>query len=308
VSLGLALQGIRISTPYVYAALGGVISERGGVANLALEGVLLLSAFAFVAATAAVGGGRAGPPAALLVGLAASAATGAAIGAVMALTAVACRANHILCGLAVNLLAAGLSPFLLQVLYHSASNSPEIVVYHAPQWLQAKAPAPWSDLFHPLTVGALALTAGTAWMLGRTRFGLHLRAAGENLEAARAAGVRIARTRAAGVIVGCMAASLGGAWLAMSQARYSDQMSAGRGYMAIAAMIVGKWTPWGAAAAALCFGLIEAAQIRLQNAGLRGVPRSWIEMSPYLLTILVLAGAMGRSRSPAALGKHDVEV
>jgi len=304
-SLGLVLQGIRISTPYVYAAIGGVLSERGGVVNLALEGILLLSAFSFVAATWAAGGDRQGAQAFLCVGLAASAATGAAIGALMALTAVYCRANHIICGLAINLLAAGLSPFLLETLYNSASNSPVIVVFRPPAIFRSPALQSVNGLFHPLVAGAFIAAGAAAWTLRRTRFGLRLRAAGENLEAAKAAGVNVSAVRAAGVVLGCTVASLGGAWLAMDQARYSDQMSAGRGYMAIAAMIVGKWSPWGAVLAAVFFGLAEAAEIRLQTAGIALVPRQCLEMTPYALTILVLAGFVGRSQAPAALGKHD---
>ncbi len=301
--LGFLVQTIRISTPYVFAAVGGAISERSGVVNLALEGVLTLSALAFVAATLAVGGGRGGAPACLLAGLAASVAAGAALGGLLALTAVLCRANHIVCGLALNLLAAGLSPFFLGTLYGSASNTPEIVSWAPPAWFGGGEWAALNDLLNPLIALAALAALAAAWMLKRTRFGLQLRAAGEDPEAARAAGANPRRIRIQAAALGCALAGLGGAWLAMAQARYADQMSAGRGYMAVAAMIVGRWSPLGAAAAALLFGFAEAAGIRLQLAGFGQLGRAALDMVPYLLTIFVLAGFVGKSTMPAALGR-----
>jgi ABC-type uncharacterized transport system permease subunit len=145
----------------------------------------------------------------------------------------------------------------------------------------------------------IALVAAAWWVMFRTPFGLRLRSVGEHPEAAATLGLSVARLRYAGVLVSGALAGLGGAWLASDQHSFTDQMSAGRGYIALAAMIVGKWNPLGGALACLLFGAAETLQIRLQGSA---VPNEFLQMLPYVVTMLVLAGAVGRARPPAADG------
>jgi simple sugar transport system permease protein len=158
-----------------------------------------------------------------------------------------------------------------------------------------------ATLAHPIVLGSVALVALSHLVLQRTALGLRVRAVGEHPEAAASLGVTVVRVRATAVLVGGALAGLGGAWLAADQHQFVAGMSSGRGYIALAAMIFGKWRPVGAALAALLFGLAEATQIALQAAGV-GVPGWAVQMLPYVLTMVALAGAIGRGRPPAALG------
>jgi simple sugar transport system permease protein len=152
---------------------------------------------------------------------------------------------------------------------------------------------------------AFAAVAVAWWVLFRTRFGLRLRSVGEHPEAAATLGLSVTRLRYAGVLWSGALAALGGAWLASDQRSFTDAMSAGRGYIALAAMIVGKWNPLGAAAACLLFGAAETLQIRLQG---EGIPNEFLQMLPYAVTMAVLAGAIGRARPPASVGRpYDPE-
>jgi simple sugar transport system permease protein len=258
--LSLAAQAVRISVPYGLAAVGGVCSERTGVVNIALEGILLLGAF-----FAVIGTHYTGSP---WVGVAAAMGGGLAAAALHALATVTLKADQIVSGLAINIMAFGATRAGLRVLFQSASNSPRI-------------PAPAV----PLLPVALLLILAVLVVLWRTGLGLALRWLG---------------VLASGALGG-----LGGAWLAFQQHSFSDQMSGGRGYIALAAMIVGKWHPLGAAAACLLFGAAETAQIRLQGAG---APTQILQALPFVLTILVLVLWVGRSVAPAAVGRpYDPE-
>jgi simple sugar transport system permease protein len=278
---------IRISVPYALAALGGAWSERSGVINIALEGILLVgdvAATVGAAATSSLGGAVAGT------------AAGALVAALYALIVVRWRGDQIVCGVAINLLADGLTRFLLKAIYGSSSNSPRVDAW---RWGGAGLGA---ALTHPLVLATVALILISHWSLYRTPFGLRVRAVGEHPAAAASLGVRPARVRWAAVIIGGALAGLGGAWLAADQHQFVAGMSNGRGYIALAAMIFGKWTPLGAAAAALFFGAAEATQNSLQTAGV-GVPAWLVQMFPYLITVIALAGFIGRATPPAALGK-----
>ncbi len=281
-TLGFAAAVVRITVPYALAALGGTISERSGVINIALEGLLLIGAF-----TATMGAwfGH-GAVAGVLGGV----AGGAAFGALYALLVVTLRGDQIVCGVALNLLADGLTRFLLKATFDSSSNSPRIDA--------------WGDVgtrLIALTVGLVALFHVVVYW---TPFGLRLRAVGEHPEAAASLGVKPARIRWVALILAGALAGLGGAWLAADQRQFVAGMANGRGYIAIAAMIFGGWRPVRAAAACLVFGFAEALQIALQAAGV-GVPGWAIQMLPYVLTMVTLAGFIGRSRAPRALGRVD---
>ncbi len=270
-------QSLRIAVPYVLAALGGTVCELGGVINIALEGLILAGAFG-----AAIGAYYTGSP---WLGLLAALAAGAAVAAVHGAASIRWRVNQIISGLAINMAVVGLAKFFLKLLFHSASNSAKAPAL--PAWVLLSATALLVPLVH--------------WVVYRTRFGLRLRAVGEHPECADTLGVDVARLRYAGVILSGLLAALGGAWLAFDQRQYTDGMSGGRGYIALSALIFGKWTPLGAAGAALLFGLAESLQIHLQTVGVK-LPTQVIQMIPYLLTVVVLAGAIGRARPPKADG------
>jgi simple sugar transport system permease protein len=272
---------LRISVPYVLGALGGAWSERAGVINIAIEGMLLAGAYA---ATVGAWATHAAFP-----GLVAGAAGGALLAALYGLLVLRFRGDQIVCGVAINLFADGATRFLLKAQFDSSSNSPVI--------------AAWGQLAVPVVTVAAALAIGSWLLLEKTPFGLRVRAVGEHPDAAASLGVRVVRVRWAAVLLGGALAGLGGAWLAADQHQFTGGMSNGRGYIALAAMIFGKWRPGPAALAALLFGFAEASQIALQASGTR-LPAWIIQMIPYALTMITLAGAIGRSRAPAALGSR----
>ncbi len=283
---------LRISVPYALAALGATFSERGGVINIALEGIMLNGALAYV-----LGAHWSGNP---WAGLAAAVAAGVATGLLHAVVTVRFRADQITSGLGINLLAAGLTKFVLTQVFGSSSNSSRVV--GLPDWgllgLE-RLPALGPVLGTPLVLMTLALVLGGQALLFRSVFGLRLRAIGERPEAAATLGLPVARYRLAGVLLSGALAGLAGAWLASEQHSFTDGMTNGRGYIAIAAMIVGKWSPLGAAAACLLFGAAEALQISLQGSAF---PSELLQMLPYLVTMLALAGFIGRAVPPRALG------
>ncbi|HUS63296.1 MAG TPA: ABC transporter permease [Kofleriaceae bacterium] len=281
---------LRITVPYALAALGGTWSERAGVVNLALEGMLLTGAFAATLVAWATGSA--------LAGVAAGAGAGLVVAALYALVVLRFRGDQIVCGVAVNLLADGLTRFLLKAIFDSSSNSPRVDAFGA------GGVGLWATLTHPLVLATLLLVALSQWAMNRTAFGLRVRAVGEHPEAAASLGVRPLRVRLYAVLLGGAMAGLGGAWLAADQHQFVAGMSNGRGYIALAALIFGKWRPAWAALAALGFGLAEAGQITLQASGI-GIPGWAVQMLPYVLTVVALSGFIGRSTPPRALGKSS---
>ena len=285
-------QVLRISVPYVFASLGATFSERGGTVNLGMEGILLNSAFA-----AAVGTYLGHNP---WLGLLAAVAAGLLTALLHGLATITFRADQIVSGVAVNLLAFGVTKFLLKIIFDSTSNSPR--VDGLPDWhVPVLGGIP---LLQTLFGTPLILLAGLCVWLGHrvlyhTPFGLRLRACGEHPEAADSLGLSVTGLRYAGVLISGALGGLGGAWLALDQHSFTDGMSGGRGYIAIAAMIVGKWSPFGAAGACLLFGFAETVQLRLQGGW---VPTQFIQMIPYVLTIVVLAGFIGKSTPPRMIG------
>lgn len=299
--LALAIQGVRISTPYVFASLGGMFSERGGVVNIALEGILLMAAFGYVVGAHFAGSaGAAG--AAPWIGIAMGVAGGLAMGLILAVISVTFKGDQIIAGLAVNMFALGFTKMFCDVIFHSPSNSERVAVIGAPAWLDGSPFSGAAFLLHPIFLMAVAAVGISVFIFRRTRFGLRLRAVGENPEAADTLGISVARYRYAGVLIGSAVAALGGVWLAMGQGLYTSGISGGRGYIALAALIVGKWRPGGAALACLLFGGAEALQIQMQTRGITVIPAQFLQMLPYVLTIAILAGFIGRATPPAADG------
>ena len=204
------------------------------------------------------------------------------------------KADQIVSGIAVNLFAVGITKFSCQLLFNSSSNSARIAGIE--QWsFLAAVPV----LKNPFLITTGLLVVASHILLFRTKFGLRLRAVGEHPEAADSLGVNVARLRYAGLIMCGGLTGLAGAWLAVDQHSFTDGMSAGRGFIALAAMIIGKWTPIGALSAALLFGFAESLTIQLESASRY---LQLVQMIPYLLTMIVLAGFIGRSTAPASVG------
>ena len=293
-SLAFLVQVVRISVPYVLAALGGTFSERGGVVNIALEGTMLTGAFAFV-----VGTHFSGSP---VLGVFSGILGGVALSALLGWITLRFHADHIVTGVALNLLAVGLTKFFLKLIWDSSSNSGRVASVEPWATADGAAGGLVALVTHPLVVLAVALVVGSHFLLFRTRFGLRLRACGEHPHAAATLGVSVRRMRWSGVLLSGVLAGLAGVWLAADQHQFTDNMTNGRGYIALAAMIFGKWHPLLAAAACLLFGAAEALQITLQGTD-SGIPTQLLQMLPYLLTIITLVGFMGRATPPAATGK-----
>jgi general nucleoside transport system permease protein len=276
-------QTLRIAVPYLFAAQGGVIAERAGIISLTLEGFMLGGAFTGALGSYYTGNAWLG----LLLGI----AGGLAFGTLHAIATVRFGANHVVVGIAINLFAIGLTRVILKLLFDSTSNSPRVEGF-------GTGLTSWSN---PLVWMGLMATPFAAWLLYRTTFGLRVRAVGEHPDAAESVGVKVRLTQYTAVAISGILAGLGGVYLALDQHQFTDGMTAGRGFIALAAVIFGRWDPWRAAGACLLFAAAETFQIQLQSAG--QIPVQFVAMIPYVLTIVALAGVVGRSVPPAALGR-----
>jgi len=282
--LVILLSTFRVATPMLFASLGGFFSERSGVINIALEGFMLVGAF-----TAAVVAYVTGSP---WLGFCAAGVAGAVFAALYGIFVIFLRSNQIVAGTALNLLVMGLIPLLLKILYGSTGSSPSLELHAR------------FNIF-PLWFVWVAIISVWFW-LRYTPSGLWLSFAGEHPEALDAVGIKVNRVRFAAVTMSGVLAALGGASLSIFlSSGYSRNMVAGRGFMALAALIFGKWRPLPTAMACLLFAFMEAMQIRLQSLSLAGgfsFPVQLIQALPYLVTVLVLAGFVGHSRAPKAIG------
>lgn len=293
------VQTARATVPYLGAALGGVWCERSGIATIALEGALLASALGTVVVTHATGS-----PAA---GLAAGVAVGAFTLLVHALLVSRFAVDAIVSGVAVNLAAFGGTRFVLRALYASSSNSPAIPSFRPVGEAGSGLPPLAEALLDPLLWTTALAVAVSAVVLRRTAFGLRVRAAGENPGAARALGIDVTRVRLAACALGGALAALGGASLAFDQHGFESGMSGGRGFMALAAVILGGWRPVPVAAVCVAFAALDAAEIALESSN--ALPHSLVQCLPYLVTLLALATVV-RSRAgapPAALSSGSAQ-
>jgi len=302
-TLSLVFSTIRLSTPLVLAALGGLYSERSGVINIALEGLLLAGAFAAAALTF-----YAHSP---WVGLGAAIVAGAAVAAIHAVACIRFKADQVVTGTGINILFIGLPAVLSGALFLSSGSTPQIPKENLLPALSGFVPfmSTWRVFTDVSIISLLALIVvlSTRYILYRTPFGLRLRAVGENPEAADAAGVNVNRLRYIGVIMSGVLAGIGGAYLSIGQSSlFTRNMAAGRGFIALAALIFGKWRPVQTMLACVLFGFADALTIQMQGVAKlpsgEDIPVQFIQMIPYVLTIVVLAGFIGDSRAPRALG------
>ena len=299
VAIDFLAASIRIATPLLLAALGGMLSERAGTFAVGLEGQMLAGAFCGVIGLHLSGS--------IAVGLVASAVGGMLLAEVVAVATVRFQTEHMVTGLASNILALGLTSFLLRAI-GGGGRAPVIRVPTLEAWpvpLLSQLPVVGTLLFKqpPLTYVAFLATVPMALFLFRTRSGLALRAVGENPQAAFAAGTDPARVRMAALVAGGALAGLAGAVLSLQQVgTFTDGMTGGRGYLALAALIVGRWMPLGAMVSCLVFGAAEALSLRAQAFSLP-VSSYVIQMTPYVAALAVLAGLGRGARMPAAIGQ-----
>ena len=307
---------LRVSVPLILCALAGVLCERSGVIDLGLEGKMLMTAFATAAVGVTTGS--------LALALAAALAVGMALSMLHGYACVSHGGDQVVLGMAITMTAAGLTVVLGIAWFAQGGQTPPVPdSVRLGAWFsgagEAVARLPWvgralalAFFGHNLMVyGTLLLVAAVWWLLYRTRFGLRLRAAGENPVMVDAAGVSVKLVRYQALALNGVLSSLAGAYLVLAQnPSFIPNMTAGRGYMALAALIFGKWHPVGALWACLLFGFLDAASIRLQGTPLPilgAVPVQAIQALPYVLTVVLLAGFIGNAIAPKALGRPYVK-
>jgi len=288
--LAILASGIRLAIPYTLAGLGGTYSERSGVVNIGLEGMMLTGAFTAVAVTNTTGNAWVGLLAAILVGM--------LLGLVHAVVCVTFKADQIVSGLALIIFAAGITVFCAWLLYNQTQIQVEaylrVPVLHTIPFFKG--------LFNqipPLVFLTVAIVIASHFVIFKTVFGLRLRSVGEHPQAADTLGISVVKMRYTGVIISGALSGMAGAYLSLEHAHYFVKgISGGRGFIGLASMIFGKWTPFGTAGAGMLFGFGEALKPYLPKV----VPSQFIDMIPYILTILVLTSAIGRATPPASIG------
>lgn len=306
---------VRLATPLLLACLAGLFSERAGIFDIGLEGKMLAAAF-FSGAVAAVTGN-------VWLGLLAGIAASLVLSAIHGLASITFRGNQLISGVAINFLAAGMTVLIAQDWFQQGGRTPSLIgngrfnPIELP-FAESLSGVPllgpiYSDLISghsALVYLAFALVPATWWVLYRTRFGLRLRAVGENPAAVDTAGVSVVGLRYAAVAICGILCGIAGAYLATGlQAGFVKDMTAGRGYIALAALIFAKWRPWYALSACLLFGFLQAIALRYQNIDLGAftVPVQFMDALPYILTVIILAGFVGKAIPPRAGGEPYVK-
>jgi ABC-type uncharacterized transport system permease subunit len=295
--IALFFSTLRQATPLLLTALGGLFSERSGVVNIALEGMILFGAAAAAITVNQIEVATGGLEAFWIpwVGLLVGAIVGGLVGLIHAIATIKYRADQIVSGTAINIAALGAPSIVLQVLYNNTSTSQEV---------KNRLPliSFGSGEVSILVLIAFLLVPVVWWVLFKTPWGLRLRAVGEHPQAAETMGVNVIRMRYTAVILSGMLAGIAGAYLSIGFLnQFIRAMSAGAGFIALAALIFGKWHPLGVLGATLLFGFAQALAIQLQGGDI--LPATIVQALPFVLTMLVLAGFIGRSRPPAAVGK-----
>ncbi|MFK4810785.1 ABC transporter permease [Devosia sp. ZW T5_3] len=301
---------IRLSTPLLLACLAGLYSERAGLFDIGLEGKMLAAAFAAGAVAAITGSAW--------IGLAAGMSVSLATALLQGVAAITLRGNQLIAGVAINMLAAGLTTFLGQTWFSQGGRTPPLgeggrfVPINLPFANELAGIPIIGPIYYELISGhyilvyiAFLMVAVTAYVLYRTRFGLRLRAVGESPKAVDTAGISVVKLRYQAVIITGLLCGIAGAYFSIAQGSgFGNNMTAGKGYIALAALIFAKWKPVPAMFTCLLFGFLDALQIRLQGARLGGVeiPVQAIQALPYVLTVILLAGFIGKAVGPKAGG------
>lgn len=300
---GINLTGLLVSTlqraiPFLLGAMSGIMCERSGIINIAVEGMMLMAAFVSVVATNLAGGN-------VWVGLAAGLASGALLAGIHAVLSIQFKVDQIISGTGINIFAAGMTNYLALTLLEqneSLNDSHTFPIVPIPFLSQIPVIGPIFFNANVIVYASLILMVLVNFLLYSTRWGLRTRAVGEHPKAADTLGVNVFRIRYTNVIFAGMLAALAGCFLTLaSVGRFNKLMTNGRGFISLAAMIFGNWTPFGSFGASLIFGFADSLQIKLQILA-SGIPSEFLLMAPYLATIIVLAGVVGRVRAPAAEG------
>jgi simple sugar transport system permease protein len=293
INVGLFAAALRMATPIVYAALGGIFSERVGIINIGLEGAMLTSAFAGVTVSYYTGSPWLGVVVAVLVG--------GLIGLLHALLTVKFVGDQIVSGTGINIFAMGFTAYMSQIIWGSRGASDGVQglgTWTIPVISDLPIVGPIIGSHSPLVYLMLVVTVLSYMVLFKTPLGLRIRAVGEHPTAAETAGIDVLRVKYLCLMLSGMLAGLGGAFMSLGHLNlFTRGMTGGRGFIAMAAMIFGKWMPFGAFGASLLFGFADALQMRLQSLGL--LPPQIILTIPYLLTVAVLAGVVGKARPPS---------
>jgi simple sugar transport system permease protein len=281
--ISLILATIRQAAPILITAIGGAFSEITGVVNIGLEGMMLMGAF-----SAAIGAYYTGNP---YIGIIAGMVAGGLMAAVHAVLSIKYKGNQTVSGVAINLFASGFTVFMLRVLFNQSGNTPTV----------PKTPQLFGMSIIVYIIYILAFIA--IFVVYKTVLGLRMRAVGEHPLAADTVGISVEKIRYIGVILSGVFAGLGGAYLSIGAlAQFTKNMSAGRGFIALAAVVFGKWNPKGILLASLLFGFADGLQTLVQQY-VKSIPPQFIQMLPYVLTLLALAGVVGKAVAPSASGK-----
>jgi general nucleoside transport system permease protein len=284
---------LRVATPLILCAMGGLFSEKSGIIDVGLEGKMLMAAF-FAAVTSAVTGSA-------WAGVGAGVIAAEAMALLHGFACITHRGNQVVSGVALNILASGLTVVLGNAWFKQGGLTPSLA--SEARLMPLVFPNAGDSI---LVYAALLSVPFTWWLVGRTRFGLRLRAVGEMPLAVDAAGISVAWLRYRAVLLCGLFAGLAGAYISIAQnAGFTRDMTAGQGFIALAALIFGKWRPFSAFGACLMFGLLDAIAIRLQGLkvpGIGEVPVQLFQALPYLLTMFLLAGFIGRAIAPKAIG------
>ena len=307
---------LRVATPLILCAMSGIFSEKSGVIDISLEGKMLMSAFVAAAVATLTSSALAGISAAISIAI--------MLGLLHGLASITLRGNQVISGLAINILASGLTVTIGIAMFQQGGQTPNLARTERFRPIEL----PFSEqlagipiigtIYREVISGhnilvwiALGAVLFTAFMLTRTRFGLRLRAVGEKPEALDSAGVSVARTRYLALIIAGILCGMAGAYLSTAHGSgFVREMTAGKGYIALAAMIFGKWQPRGALLACLLFGFLEAVASRLQGVELPLIGQAPVDLIlalPYLLTVILLAGFVGKAMPPRAIGEPYIK-
>ncbi len=301
-------SGIRLAVPILLAVVGEIITEKGGVLNLGLEGMMLMGAMIGFWVTWLLensGTIAINPTVAAWLGLLAGAGTGLLMGLIMAFLSVTLRADQVISSVMLVLLGQGLSAYIFRQQF--ADFAPQVTGFRTiPVPLLSDIPIMGPILFsHNIVVYLTGLIVVGSWfLLNRTTLGLNIRAAGENPSAAETSGLSVRNVRYTATLLGASLAGLGGAVLTVAQLHFfREGITAGRGWIAVALVIFARWNPWLAVVGALLFGIADAVQFRIQALGAENIPYETLLMLPYVLTILVLFRGIKKTEQPEALGQ-----
>lgn len=291
--ISLIMATLRQAAPILITAIGGMFSEVSGVVNIGLEGMMLMGAF-----SAAVVSFYTGNP---YIGILGGMIAGGLMAGIHAILSIKYKGNQTVSGVAINLFASGFTVFMLRILFNQSGNTPTV-----PKAAALKLSIPGIGDIGNISVIVILIYAVAIWshyFLYKTKTGLRMRAVGEHPLAADTVGINVAKIRYFSVIMSGALAGLGGAYLSIGAlSQFTKEMSAGRGFIALAALVFGKWTPKGVIAASLLFGFADAGQTLIQQY-VTFIPPQFIQMIPYILTLLALAGVVGKAVAPSASGK-----